>query len=333
MRRIGWVIWAACLGLTVGCGSSQSASSVARPAPRTRSAPRTTPPTPRVLRRPPARLIAILPSAQRPGLLPWTPLVLVRGQVGAWISRVPARAEPGLSVTLVRFDQHLVRLALHAGSEDPGGTGWRYGDLIGPPEARTALAAFNSAFRPSYGAGGFMEDGRIGWPLQRGAAAVVIYEDGLADIGTWRGTVPAPGRAITAVRQNLSLLINQGRAPSTVDTCIKACWGDPLHEQPVVARSALGITAGGRLVWAAGETLSVRALADALVGAGVTRAMELDINPAWVAGYVYAHHRPRAPLAPIPLVPGQVGVPGQFLAPYYRDFFSVLARSAMNTQP
>jgi hypothetical protein len=263
----------------------------------------------------------------RQGLLPWTPLAAIRSQVGAWISRVPAHAEPGLSVTLVRFDQQLVRLVLHAGTEDPGGTGWRYGAAIGSREGRSAVVGFNSAFRPSYGAGGFLQDGRIGWPLRRGGAAVVIYRDGTADIGTWHGTVPAPGRPVAEVRENLSLLIDHGHAPSTVDTCIKACWGDPLHEQPNVARSALGITPDGQLVWAAGETLSVRALADALTGAGVERAIELDINPAWVAGYAYGHRTHQGP-APIPLVPDQHGVPGQFLQPYYRDFFSVLARNS-----
>jgi hypothetical protein len=328
MTRAGWVIcatvWLA--GAQAGCGSSHPSP---RPVGTTRrSAPRPTPSiTPVVHRRPP-RYIVILPSAKRRGLLPWTPLAAVRGQLAAWISRVRAHGEPGLTVTLVEFDQHLVRLALHAGSEDPGGSGWRYGDAIGPGESRRAIAAFNSAFRPAYGAGGFMADGRIGWHLQHGAASVVIYSDGTADIGAWREGVPAPGRAVADVRQNLGLLINRGRAPSTVDTCIKACWGDPLHEQPDVARSALGIRADGLLVWAAGETLSVRALADALIAAGVTRAMELDINPAWVAGYAYVHDRGTAPLAPLALVPAQTGVPGQFLQPYYRDFFSVLARSA-----
>jgi hypothetical protein len=92
-----------------------------------------------------------------------------------------------------------------------------------------------------------------------------------------------------------------------------------------VARSALGIMADGRRLWAGGETLSVRALADALIGAGAVRAMELDINPAWVAAYAYARH-PGGSLAPIPLMAGQVGVPGMFLDAYYRDFFNVLAR-------
>jgi hypothetical protein len=259
-------------------------------------------------------------------LFGWSPAVAVRGQTAVWISRVVAYHDAGFTITLLRFDQRLVTLALHAGGSQPGGTGWRYGDVIGTAERRIVLAAFNSAFQESYGAGGFEEGGRVGWRLHRGTASVVIYRDGIADVGRWQETVPAPGRAVEAVRQNLSLLIDAGRIPPTVDTCIKVCWGDPLHEQPIVARSALGITSAGDLVWAAGHNLTVRALAEALAGKDVVRAIELDINPAWVAGYVYAHSRHRSAPLPIPLVPGQNGIPGQFLVPYFRDFFTVIAR-------
>ena len=82
----------------------------------------------------------------------------------------------------------------------------------------------------------------------------------------------------------------------------------------------------GDLIWAAGHNLSVRALAEALASKGVIRAMELDINPRWVAGYVYTHLRHTGAPVPIPVMPGQTGIPGQFFAPYFRDFFSVIAR-------
>ncbi len=255
-------------------------------------------------------------------------MIAVRGQTAVWISRVAAHAEPGFTITLLRFDQQFVKLSLHAGSQEPGGTGWPYGSSVGRPESHVLVAAFNSAFRESYGAGGFLEGGRVGWPLRLGAASVVIYRDGTADIGAWRRGVPAPGDPVADVRQNLRLLIDQSRVASTVDTCIKVCWGDPLHEQPIVARSGLGITRDGQLVWAAGHNLSVRALADALLGAQAVRAMELDINPRWVAGYAYVHRRHSAAVVPIPLVPGQTGIPGQFLQPYFRDFFTVLARTS-----
>jgi hypothetical protein len=64
-------------------------------------------------------------------------------------------------------------------------------------------------------------------------------------------------------------------------------------------------------------------IAQALVNAGVVRAVELDINPEWVAGYLYVHHR-GGPTA-VSVVPSQFGIPGRFLSPYGRDFFTILA--------
>jgi hypothetical protein len=70
----------------------------------------------------------------------------------------------------------------------------------------------------------------------------------------------------------------------------------------------------------------VLGIANALLGANVMRAVELDINPEWVAAYLYGHRAGHWPLASVPIVPGQPGVPGQFLAPYSRDFFTIVAR-------
>lgn len=66
---------------------------------------------------------------------------------------------------------------------------------------------------------------------------------------------------------------------------------------PRLLTAALGI-ADGHLVWAGGEHLTVQTLADALLGARVVRAVELDINPEWAAGYLYgiAAARERWPL-------------------------------------
>jgi hypothetical protein len=83
-----------------------------------------------------------------------------------WVSRVKAYHEGGFTITMVRFDQRLVTLALHAGGSQPGGSGWKYGDAIGTRERRVVVAAFNSAFVEGYGAGGFEEGGRVGWPLR-----------------------------------------------------------------------------------------------------------------------------------------------------------------------
>ena len=66
-------------------------------------------------------------------------------------------------------------------------------------------------------------------------------------------------------------------------------------------------------MWAAGESLSPSRIAHALTGAGVERAVQLDINPDWVGGYLYVHggSGPNA----LPVVPGQNGIAGRFLNP------------------
>jgi hypothetical protein len=70
--------------------------------------------------------------------------------------------------------------------------------------------------------------------------------------------------------------------------------------------------------------LTPAALARGLIGAGARQAVELDINPDWVAGYLYVHGR-GGPVGS-PVVPGQLGIAGRFLEPYSRDFFTVVAR-------
>ena len=89
--------------------------------------------------------------------------------------------------------------------------------------------------------------------------------------------------------QDLKLLVDHGAPAASVETCATECWGATLGGDVAVARSALGIRDDGQLVWAAGESLSPAALARALTDAGVQRAVELDINPEWVAGYLYVH--------------------------------------------
>jgi hypothetical protein len=86
------------------------------------------------------------------------------------------------------------------------------------------------------------------------------------------------------------------------------------------------VTADGRVIWAAAEHVTLGNLANALLAARVVRAVELDINPEWVAGYVYGHRDGHGPPAPVPVLADQQGIPGQFLEPWGRDFFTVVAR-------
>ena len=246
----------------------------------------------------------------------WQTVARVRGRPAVW------EAQRG-GVTLLRFEQALSKLDLHAGEGEPSGA-WRYGSQIEPSEIHHVVAAFNGGFKFSTGAAGWLVAGRVAEPLQAGRASIVTYSDGTTAIGAWNAGVPARGRRVYSVLQNLSLLVDRGQPAANAEGCIQSCWGATVGGVDVTARSALGIRADGQLVWAAGEHLTPLQLADALRGAGVQRAVELDINPDWVAAYLYRHGGAGPQWSQV--VPGQLGIAGHFLAPYSRDFFTVVAR-------
>lgn len=309
-----------------GCGADATSTAVTRTATsgprivavRASATSRSKPVPPSRATPPPPSYPRVLAPALGSSPTTFVPAVTWRGQTAVWISRSPS------GVALLSFNQHVVELRLHSGTVDPGGSGWRFGPAVLGTELGRLVAAFNGGFKFSTGGGGFESYGRLGAPLGNGLGSIVTYTNGNTDIGSWNQGVPAARTPVASVRQNLNLLINNGTAAASLD-CI-SCWGATLAGVSDPARSALGITAGGHLVWAGGEHLTPSELAAALLGAGVVRAVELDINPEWVAGYLYGHRGGVGPLAPVPVVPGQNGVPGYFLAPYSRDFFTVEAR-------
>jgi hypothetical protein len=242
-----------------------------------------------------------------------------------WNGHVVARiAHLRSGIALMSFDQRFVRLRLHSGTLDAGAAGFHFGPAVVGTERSHLLAAFNGGFRLSVGAGGFEANGRVAVPLRAGLGSIVTYTDGTTDVGSWRREVPAAGKAVASVRQNLPLLIDHGRAAANIG-CVD-CWGATLGGVIDPARAALGVDRSGRLIWVAGEHLTVGALVAGLLHAHVVRAVELDINPEWVAGYVYAHGSVHRPPAALSVVAGQTGIPGEFLAPWSRDFFSVDVR-------
>lgn len=297
--------------LASACGGGQpSASSATRSAtgthagavPTTRPAPTTTTTT------------TVPPQ---PG---WN--VLDTEPTGVAVDSQSYTAADGTSITLVRFRAGQVHFDLHAGATDPPHGAVTLGpngqDAISTYERPILVAAFNGGFKVTTNAGGMEVNSQDLTPLVPGMASLVVTANGAASIGVWGQNFPPAGAQVVGVRQNLPPLVVDGQ-PSSQAADV-AAWGATIGGT-YVARSALGQTATGALIYAASMSTLPADLAAALVNAGVVTAMELDINPYWVQADVAA--TPGATL--VAAVPGQQRPADQYLVGWTRDFVAVLA--------
>ncbi len=250
--------------------------------------------------------------ATRPGLGTGAPLLITtlrnqpeypRGVAGlAWI------------------DTKRTTLTLNPGRQEPSVSIPR--GSMDVPQARRGklLATFNSGFKLSDSHGGFVLNGHTYATMQDGQATIVGYNDGRVDVIDWQYGPHAPS-SVSFARQNLPLLVNQGRPSPNLES---SEWGATVGNAVLVWRSGIGVDRHGNLIYAAGEDQSVGSLADTLAHAGAVRAMELDINSYWVSFITYG-----APGAEDPknLLPAMERPDTRYLEPDDRDFFAVYSRS------
>jgi len=199
----------------------------------------------------------------------------------------PDAIHTSLVAGVVWMDPALLRTTLYAGAQTPGVPGtWSPKAPISPSAATTLTAAFNAGFRMSASEGGFYLDGHAAVPLRQGGASLVIYANGAATVGAWGSQVTMTPNVV-AVRQNLSLLVNNGAPVPGLNANDTTVWGATLGNQVYVWRSGIGVTANGALVYVGGPGLNITSLANLLVRAGAVRGMELDINTDWVNFFTF----------------------------------------------
>lgn len=256
----------------------------------------------------------------------WQVLGSVRGTpalMGAYVR--PDDEHTSYVAGAVSMDQRVLRFALHPGEQDPGPDKWGVPPDI-PAGSRTGLlATFNGGFKVDEALGGFFLNGITHGTLAPGGASLVYYRDGHVKVGSWgKGVSMTP--EVVGVRQNLKLIVENGRVPESVDTNVESGWGLTMEGKYFVWRSGAGVTKDGRLVYVYGPALSVRTLADLLQRAGCTEAMQLDINPAWMS---YMYYRPTPDPAnptPVKLLASQERPADRYYEPTSRDFTAVYAK-------
>jgi hypothetical protein len=246
----------------------------------------------------------------------------VGGRPALWITYLrPDAVHTSLLVGVARFDMTRLAATLHAGTDVPGGSAWVHGPRIAGGSYPRVVAAFNSAFRLDSSRGGYYADGRTVKALAPGRASLVTYADGRVDVGVW-GRDDNMSPAVTAVRQNLDLIVDHGALVPGLANANNGLWGGTVGNKIYVWRSGVGVDAHGNLIYVAGPGLDVETLAELLRRAGSVRAMELDINTWWISFTVYTPDA-HGGLQPANLLPSMVRSPSRYLTDGTRDFFEI----------
>ena len=259
----------------------------------------------------------------------WTPAGRVLNHESAvFTTLLHLPDQPTVAAGVAWMDSKLLVARLYSGSYSPGGLTWKYTAPVMAQAAKTLDVAFNGGFLMKDSKGGYYSEGRIADPLVNGAASLVIYKDGLIQIGSWGNDVRMT-RSVVAVRQNIVLIINNGKLASNISPTDNYQWGVALHQVVDTWRSGIGITSNGALVYAYGP-MNVLDLANVLKRVGAVRAMVLDMNPAWT---VFASYRPSTPGGLASSANGQSLLsntsygPSRFFTPSYaRDFVTLSMR-------
>jgi Phosphodiester glycosidase len=226
---------------------------------------------------------------------------------------------PQMVAGMAWIDSSRAWLQLYPGRYEPPGVTNPLAEV--PPQLRAGLlATFNSGFKLEDDGGGFVAFGHVYSPLKDGQATFIRYRDGTADIVSWSGG-PDPGPNVEFARQNLPLIIDEGRLNPNLSDGPQ--WGATLGNAIRVWRSGVGIDARGNILYAAADAQTARSLAQILQRAGAVRAMELDINSEWVTFNFYGSWGAETPQK---LLPGMTRDATRYLTPDDRDFFAVYAR-------
>ena len=275
---------------------------------------------------PPPVAMQPLVTTPLPGEGVWTPTGrTVLGLPGVYTTFFrPDAVHTSLVAGAMWMDTKLLKTELIPGLQQPGGPS-PYGGQIPPDQRASVVAAFNSGFKIDDSRGGYYNFGQMIRPLVPGVASLVIDIGGKASVGVWgRDFNLSP--YIATVRQNLSLLVDNGQLVPGLASDANTKWGATVGNNTFVWRSGVGVDANGGLIYVGGPGISVDSLATILQRAGAVRAMELDINSAWVSAYTFRQADPLNPavIHGTKLLAGMERTEDRYLVPGERDFFALL---------
>lgn len=217
----------------------------------------------------------------------WTPYIQdSNGKTVAYRTMLqPDPDRPYAVVAVVAFDLKAVQLHYLLGLDEPASEVKAPRPGIIPPEDKQPgklLAVFNGGFKAHHGHFGVMTGGTVWLPPKDGMGTLAFYPDGSYKLGVWGQDID-PQAEMLSWRQNGPLVVQNGVVDSRVSSTDPAVWGYTVQEMAPIWRSAIGLSADGRvLYYFAGPSLTLPALARGIADSGAANAIQLDINNYWV---------------------------------------------------
>jgi hypothetical protein len=257
----------------------------------------------------------------------WQPVgSKVDGERAIYVTRVRADdVHTSVYASLMWIDTTKTEAMFVPGFEEPAGGPNPMGGQLPKRFHPAVLASTNGGFRLGDSLGGYYYRGNMVKPLVNGKASAVFFSDGSMRIGKW-GRDFTMTDDIVAVRQNLDLIVDKGvsQVSSASDNIV---WGATTDKESMTWRAAIGQRPDGSVVYVVGPYMSAKGLGDTLVRAGVERAMVVDMNKYWAAGFYYRHDRRGTPQCRKlhPEIPDSCD---RFLKPFKRDVFHFLAQDS-----
>lgn len=256
------------------------------------------------------------------------------GDEGAVLHRTllhPDAARASADLYVVAIDLRRVGLRAVAGVSEPtattaaGRSAPRPGTI--PSAAHGALlAAFNGGWRSEHGHYGMKADGVVLVPASDASCTVAGYDDDTVRIGPWKALAAGEPR-MTFFRQTPACLVTGGVRHPGLAAEMTTNWGAAENGDPLIRRSALGVDAGGTVLYfGLGSSLTARALADGMRHAGAADVAELDVNWSYPKLLVF-HANPAGALEASSLFPGFAFEKAEYVRKRSaRDFFYLVRR-------
>jgi hypothetical protein len=239
----------------------------------------------------------------------------------------PDAERPYAQVLIVAMDMRQLELDMQAGVEDPKPLTGQHGTGRIPRDPAVlsrVVGAFNGAFKTTHGAYGMMVHRRILLPPKSGAATVVVTQDGRVGLGTWPQSTAIPDDVVS-FRQNLEPLVEEGKLTPSGRTQ----WGFSLPGTSIMTeRSGLCTTGSGQLFYLWGDEVSATTLGRAMILAGCSYGIHLDMNPHHT-GFVFANFRSAASRDyDVKLLTPQMEIsPDRYIEYSPKDFFYLMLRN------